>query len=243
MSGCSTAFKEAAASAGSGACSCQKVRVGTLCLPSPLLRLILLLQGGSSQEDAEEFLSLTQQLAVSSAYGAVQCSYGACLSMQQHGGGSGGQQQPQQQPDVVLLARLEEAPQLQRFLECPPVAALLEVGAAAPACLFSGTVRLHWGGAPSLMPLALQNPSLRTTTCRATSGCRCARCGAARCRPPPATAAPAVASSSCLAPPPSCFNVYLFGAPCWPSPHLDPGPLPLHTWIPDWPAGSHPGAR
>jgi hypothetical protein len=177
--------------------------VGTLCLPPPLPRLLLLLQGGSTQEDAEEFLCLTQQLAVSSAYGAVQCSYGACLSMQQHsgsGGGSGASQQPPQQPDVVLLARFEEAPQLQRFLECPPVAALLEVGGGIGLALHCTCLPLAvWrcpavgGGSAATAVVGKVKLNLRISTCRATSGCRCARCGAARCRPPPATAAPAAA--------------------------------------------------
>ena len=191
-------------------------------LPSPhrcaclaCLACLAGLQGGAAQEDAEEFLSLTQQLAVSSAYGAVQCSYGACLSMQQHsgsGGGSGGSSGVQQQPDVVLLARFEEAPQLQRFLDCPPVAALLEVGRGACGLRCAGWCFVPSAACPSVAklqsgctPSPPQQPPTRNllTTCRATTGCRCARCGAARCRPPPATAAPAAASSRCFRLPPA----------------------------------------
>ncbi|KAL4427166.1 hypothetical protein ABPG77_001170 [Micractinium sp. CCAP 211/92] len=101
------------------------------------LAVALALQGGSSEGDASEFLVLTQQLAVSSAFGAVQCSYGPCLSVQRGGGAVGGaqagqeepqaaQQLPDQQPDMMLLVRFQEEAQLQAFLDCPPVAALLE---------------------------------------------------------------------------------------------------------------------
>lgn len=89
-------------------------------------------QGGSGEGDASEFLALTQQLAVSSVFAAVQCSFGPCLSVQ-HGGGGGGeagqpaQQLAGQQPDMVLLVRFQEEAQLQAFLDCPPIAALLEV--------------------------------------------------------------------------------------------------------------------
>ena len=86
-------------------------------------------EGGD--DSGEAFLALTQQLALSSAFGAVQCSYGRCLSMQQRHGGAaeqqGAQQQQQQQPDIVMLVRFLESEALQRFLDCPPVAALLEV--------------------------------------------------------------------------------------------------------------------
>ncbi|PSC74061.1 sonic hedgehog A [Micractinium conductrix] len=113
------------------------------------LVLAMALQGGATQDEAGEFLQLTQQLAVSSAFGAVQCSYGACI-VQHRGDGDAAaaetpppppqqqqaQQQQQQQaaaggavgpqPDVVLLARFQDDAQLQQFLACPPVAALLE---------------------------------------------------------------------------------------------------------------------
>lgn len=78
--------------------------------------------------EGEEFLSLTQQLALSSAFGAVQFSYGPADSAQQSGDGQAAQagQEEQAQPDLLLLARFQQAQQLQTFLACPPVAALLE---------------------------------------------------------------------------------------------------------------------
>lgn len=95
-------------------------------------------QGGSSTADGDEFLSLTQQLALSSAFGAVQCSFGPCSSVQHVGAGehadaatAGGAQLPpvqQQRPEMVLLVRFQAGEQLQAFLDCPPVAALLQVG-------------------------------------------------------------------------------------------------------------------
>lgn len=94
-------------------------------------------QGGSSTADGNEFLSLTQQLALSSAFGAVQCSFGPCTSVQHTGAdaaAAGDVQLPpeqQQQPDMVMLVRFQEGEQLQAFLDCPPVAALLQVGSTA----------------------------------------------------------------------------------------------------------------
>lgn len=92
--------------------------------------------------DGNEFMSLTQQLALSSAFGAVQCSFGPCTSVQHVGGGSEGVDaaaagdvqlppEQQQQPDMVMLVRFQEGEQLQAFLDCPPVAALLQVGSTA----------------------------------------------------------------------------------------------------------------
>lgn len=100
-------------------------------------------QGGASLADAEEFLSLTQQLALSSAFGAVQCSYGPVQSLQHsgEGGGAAGGQLPEaqwEQPDVVALVRFQDQAQLQQFLACPPVAALLEGDSRIPlAALWS----------------------------------------------------------------------------------------------------------
>ena len=92
-------------------------------------------QGEGTAGEGEEFLALTQQLALSSAFGAVQCSYGRCLAVQRRGGGAaqqqgaqqGAQQQQLQQPDIMMLVRFQEGEALQGFLDCPPVAALLEV--------------------------------------------------------------------------------------------------------------------
>lgn len=92
--------------------------------------------------DGNEFLSLTQQLALSSAFGAVQCSFGPCSSVQHAGAAedagatsAGGARLPpdqQQRPDMVLLVRFQDGDQLQAFLDCPPVAALLQVGPGGP---------------------------------------------------------------------------------------------------------------
>lgn len=91
--------------------------------------------------DGNEFLSLTQQLALSSAFGAVQCSFGPCSSVQHVGASEdagsatadGAQPTAQQlRPDVVLLVRFQDGDQLQAFLDCPPVAALLQVGSSGP---------------------------------------------------------------------------------------------------------------
>ncbi|KAL4459186.1 hypothetical protein ABPG75_014051 [Micractinium tetrahymenae] len=127
------------------------------------LVVALALQGGSGEGDASEFLALTQQLAVSSAFGAVQCSYGPCLSVQHSGGAAAGgsdegpggeaaaqqaqqqaqqaQQLPAQQPDMVLLVRFQEEAQLQAFLDCPPIAALVEGDERIPLrALWSATL-------------------------------------------------------------------------------------------------------
>ncbi|KAI3423404.1 hypothetical protein D9Q98_010621 [Chlorella vulgaris] len=98
------------------------------------LVLALAVQEGSEAGDASEFLSLSRQLAVSPAFGAVQCSYGRCLSVVRHGsggnGGGGEEGGPGSAelaaPDMLLLARFEGEEQLRQFLCCPPLAALLE---------------------------------------------------------------------------------------------------------------------
>lgn len=99
------------------------------------------LQGGSSGADAEEFLALTQQLALSSAFGAVQCSYGGVSSVGHAGGAAAAGALPEAQeraPDFVALVRFQEGAQLQQFLACPPVAALLEGDGRIPlAALWS----------------------------------------------------------------------------------------------------------
>lgn len=118
------------------------------------------LQEGGSQEDAEDVLSMLQQLAESSAFGAVQATQGPCTSSVQHlpsggsssgGGGAEGAADPsgtaataaaaaagsadgaggpgQLQVAYVFSARFQEQQQLEAFLNCPPVAALLQVGA------------------------------------------------------------------------------------------------------------------
>lgn len=91
--------------------------------------------------DGNEFLSLMQQLALSSAFGAVQCSFGPCSSVQHMGASEdagsaavdGAHPTAQQlRPDMVLLVRFQDGEQLHAFLDCPPVAALLQVGPSGP---------------------------------------------------------------------------------------------------------------
>jgi hypothetical protein len=92
------------------------------------------MQEGYGEEEGEEFLSLTQQLATSSAYGAVQASYGPCLGLQQLGGSgpssAGGPLA--RQPSSIFLIRFEEQEQMIKFMQCPPVAAMLEGDVRSP---------------------------------------------------------------------------------------------------------------
>lgn len=98
--------------------------------------LPLLLQEGASKSDAEDVLRQLQQLAESSVFGAVQASQGPCTQLQQLHGPAG--EEPavgaasltlQRQPDYVFMARFQTQEQLTSFLRCPPVEALLQVGA------------------------------------------------------------------------------------------------------------------
>lgn len=91
-------------------------------------------QAGASEGDADEFLSLTQQLALSAAFGAVQCSFGRCLGathapLAEAAAGLPTAAPSLATPDYVLLARFQDEQLLRNFLECPPLAALLEVRA------------------------------------------------------------------------------------------------------------------
>jgi len=72
--------------------------------------------------DADEFLVLTQQLATSSAFGAVQAVFGPCKAKLTHVGSEA----TLQQPDLIFTARFQQAEQLEEFLACPPVAAMIE---------------------------------------------------------------------------------------------------------------------
>lgn len=156
-------------------------------------------QGGSSEGDASEFLVLTQQLAVSSAFGAVQCSYGPCLSVQRGGGAVGGaqagqeepqaaQQLPDQQPDMMLLVRFQDESQLQAFLDCPPVAALLEVRPGGRAMCTTG-LGSGWPGGIHAARRARGNAACRP------AGARPTRRGTRRC-----TVATAMRRAPCAAP-------------------------------------------
>jgi hypothetical protein len=117
---------------------------------------------GAAPGDGAEFLQLTQQLATSSAFGAVQASSGACFSLVHHaGGGDDGAaaaaaaaagEMAMAQPDVLLLARFQGQAELEEFLQCPPVAAMLEGDERAP---------LHalWAAALEVAPAAASSTS------------------------------------------------------------------------------------
>ncbi len=91
---------------------------------------------------------MLQQLAESSAFGAVQAAQGPCSALQQidgepgeagmdpsssssssagSAGGRGASPAAGFAVDYVLMARFQMQEQLQEFLACPPVAALLQV--------------------------------------------------------------------------------------------------------------------
>jgi len=93
------------------------------------LELILALarQPGSSEADADEFLHLTQQLAVSSAFGAVEANFGECMEVLHHAG-----ENSIEKPDIMMLIRFQTTDQLSQFVRCPPIAAVLEGDKRAP---------------------------------------------------------------------------------------------------------------
>jgi hypothetical protein len=72
--------------------------------------------------DADEFLVLTQQLATSSAFGAVQAVFGRCKAKLTHVGSEASLQQP----DFIFAARFQQPEQQEGFLACLPVAAMIE---------------------------------------------------------------------------------------------------------------------
>ena len=89
---------------------------------------------GAEDADVAEVLSLIQQLAQSSAFGAVQVSAGPCL-----GGGSaaagtsaGAAAAGAAAPDYVLMARFSTQEQLAAFRGCGPMAALAAGDASLP---------------------------------------------------------------------------------------------------------------
>jgi len=97
-------------------------------------------QPGSTAEDAREFLELTQQLATSAAFGAVQAASGPCSGVQQHAG-------PTEliHPDAVLLVRFQTTDELAHFIDCPPVSAMLTGDERAP-------LRVLWAAALKVAP-------------------------------------------------------------------------------------------
>lgn len=82
----------------------------------------------NDDDDADEFLVLTQQLGTSSAFGAVQAVFGPCRSKLTHVGNEASLQQP----DFIFAARFQQPEQLEGFLACPPVAAMIEGDETCP---------------------------------------------------------------------------------------------------------------
>ena len=89
---------------------------------------------GAEDGDVAEVLTLTQQLAQSSAYGAVQVSAGPCLGLAPGGGAAAAAAGAAagQQPDYVLMARFSTAEQLAAFRGSGPMAALAAGDASMP---------------------------------------------------------------------------------------------------------------
>lgn len=82
----------------------------------------------NTSDDANEFLALTQQLSTSSAFGAVQAVFGPCTSKMAHVGSEASLEQP----DYIFAARFQQPEQLEGFLVCPPVAAMIEEDERCP---------------------------------------------------------------------------------------------------------------
>lgn len=127
--------------------------------------LIVALQRHSSAsiDDVEEFLDLTQQLATSSVYGAVQAASGPCLTgstaattatTSSSGGGdrveSGAtsneeQQQGIEMPQYVMIVRFQNGLQLSEFVSCPAVHAMLDGDERSP-------LKAIWAGILMISP-------------------------------------------------------------------------------------------
>ncbi len=116
--------------------------------------IALKLQPGCPAEDAAEFLSLTQQLAGSSAFGAVQAVSGRASDLLQHLKSEENEENSAAAtcPDFVLLVRFEGKQQLESFVECPPVAAVLEGDERSP-------LAATWAAAIEIAPAANSNSS------------------------------------------------------------------------------------
>ena len=102
----------------------------------------LKLQPGSKEEDAMEFLDLTQQLATSSVYGAVQAGAGKCSSVVTHTQSSTSSLET---PDYILMVRFQTKEQLAAFVQCPAVAAVLEGDERSP-------LKAVWAGSLNITP-------------------------------------------------------------------------------------------
>ena len=93
-------------------------------------------QEGASAEDAREFLDLTQQLAMSSAFGAVQAVSGRCSTDDDDCTTS---------VDFMVLARFQTKQQVEAFVQCPPVAAMMSGNELSP-------LKTEWAAALEVMP-------------------------------------------------------------------------------------------
>lgn len=107
------------------------------------------LQPGSDEADASEFLDLTQQLATSSAFGAVQAAAGRFNSVRKH---LGEESNETLNPDFMIHVRFETKEQLEAFVQCPPVAAILEGDERAP-------LKAAWAMALAVAPAENSNSS------------------------------------------------------------------------------------
>ena len=116
----------------------------------------LSLQPGSNESDALEFLDLTQQLATSSAFGAVQAAAGPCKQVLRHGGVLDDSQKiVLEQPDFMVLVRFQAKEQLDAFVQCPPVAAVLEGDERSP-------LKAVWAGVLVVAPAENSQSSPQT---------------------------------------------------------------------------------
>jgi hypothetical protein len=109
------------------------------------------LQPGSNEPDALEFLDLTQQLATSSAFGAVQAGAGKCSSLVVHSAEMNEKNSDKSciesatTPDYIMLVRFQTKQQLAAFIQCPAVAAVLEGDERSP-------LKALWAGALEITP-------------------------------------------------------------------------------------------
>ena len=115
------------------------------------LVLALAVQPGASSEDVREFLDLTQQLATSSAFGAVQAAAGPGVGTRSHGG-TGDAADALPLPEFVMLVRFESKEQADEFARCPPMAAVLQGDARSP-------LRALWAAGLEIVPAENSNSS------------------------------------------------------------------------------------
>lgn len=94
--------------------------------------------------DVDEFLTLTQELASSSAFGAVQCVSGPVIEIKAH------EEKAQTianslDCDLILMARFGSDQQVEGFLQSPPLQAVLQRDERSP-------VHAHWGFVMEISP-------------------------------------------------------------------------------------------